>query len=945
MNCLNRVCWVFLVGCGLVLSERSVQAGEESASSTRLSAWRFTHGDLASAEASDFDDSAWSQVRVPHDWAIAGPFDPEEDGFAAKLPWKGVGWYRHEFTLDRPAGSRVYLDFDGVMAFPKVYINGKLAGEWDYGYTSFRVDATDHVNLHGKNVVAVRVDTTNHGTRWYPGAGIYRKVMLELRDPIQIAHWGVFVTTPEVSRESATVKAAVTIENHKTEPAKGQLRFTIVDSAGNEVSTKTIDAHLGAGKTELEYVTQISNPRLWDVLDPHLYALQTEVIVGGQTVDSQTTPFGIRTFEFTADDGFHLNGHRVQLYGVNLHHDHGSLGGAFYTRAMERQLEIMKEMGVNALRTSHNAPASEVLDLCDRMGILVWDECFDKWNHTADRVRGKPTHEEHGDRHLRSMILRDRNHPSVVLWSIGNEIPDDDEGVNPERVRMMADIVRKYDTTRPTAIGSCFPEQVAKGIYAGVDVVGWNYMRRYDKHRELIPEKPILYSESASALSSRGFYNVPFPETKTDYAPGFQISSYDLNAAPWSDVADAEFRLMQEDSFVAGEFVWTGFDYLGEPTPHNADAISSYFGIVDLCGIPKDRYWLYRSYWRPDETTVHILPHWNWPDHIGQMVPVFVYTNGDSAELFLNGKSLGRRTKGEVPARPTNFATDAKFTASSIQFGKEPDSVADGDFTTRWCASTHRVPQWLEVDLGEIKSIKCLLFELEKEAKYYGYVVKTSVDGENWTTLVAKRASNEPEWGGPKTSLHDVDVQARYVRIEFDELRGRAWASIRELGIFPEHVDSYYFDCTYDYRLRWNDVIYQPGELKVVAYKNGQEIGTAMMKTSGEPATLRLTPDRQELTASGDDLCYVLVEALDKEGVLCPLAENMIEFEVEGPAEIAGVGNGNPISLEPFQADHRQLFFGKGMLILRTREGTGGPIKITAKSAGLEPIAVEVIAK
>ncbi len=939
MNCLNRLCCAILFGFWVVLSSVAVQAAEES---TRLSDWRFTQGDPANAEATDFDDSAWSNVRVPHDWAIAGPFDPEEDGFAAKLPWKGEGWYRQEFTLDRPEGSRVYLDFDGVMAFPKVYINGKLAGDWDYGYTSFRVDATDHVNLKGKNVVAVHVDTTNHGTRWYPGAGIYRKVMLEVREPIHLAHWGVFVTTPEVSKESATVKAAITVENHNSAPTKGQLKFTILDPTGKKVSTTDADLELQVGETEFGYETNVVNPELWDVDHPHLYSLKTEVIVDGQTVDSQTTPFGIRTFEFTADDGFHLNGRRVQLYGVNLHHDHGPLGGAFNTRAMERQLEIMQEMGVNALRTSHNAPAREVLELCDRMGILVWDECFDKWNNTADRVDGKPTHEEHGERHLRSMILRDRNHPSVVLWSIGNEIPDDEEGVNPERVRMMANIVRKYDTTRPATIGSCFPEQVAKGIYEGVDVVGWNYMRRYDKHRELMPEKPIVYSESASALSSRGFYNLPFPETKTDYAPGLQVSSYDLNGAPWSDVADAEFRLMQDDKFVAGEFVWTGFDYLGEPTPHSADAISSYFGIVDLCGIPKDRYWLYRSHWRPEETTVHILPHWNWPDHVGKNVPVFVYTNGDSAELFLNGKSLGRRTKGEVPARPTNFATAAKFSASSSQPGKEPDYVADDDFTTRWCADAGTAGQWLEVDLGEIKPIKCLLLELEKEAKNYGYVVKTSVDGENWETLVTKPTSNQPEWGGPKTSPHDVDTQARYLRIEFDELSGRAWASICELGIFPEHVDSYYFDCTYDYRLRWNDVVYEPGELKVIAYKDGKEIGTATMKTAGEPAQVRLTPDRKELTASGDDLCYVLVEALGKEGVPCPLAENMIEFEVDGPAEIAGVGNGNPISLEPFQADHRQLFFGKAMLILRTQAGKAGPIKITAKSAGLTPTSVEV---
>ncbi len=926
----------------------------ESANSIRLTkGWRFALGDPAGAESSGFDDSSWSEVRVPHDWAIAGPFDPDEDGFAAKLPWKGVGWYRKEFMLDRAPGSRVYLDFDGVMAFPQVYINGKLAGEWDYGYTSFRVDATDFVNLRGKNVIAVRVDTTNHGTRWYPGAGIYRKVMLEVREPIHIAEWGVFVTTPEVTDDAATIRARATVENHTDKETEVGVVFSYRDPKGKSPGSKAQLIKIPAGGSkEVEFTEEIRDPKRWDVDHPYLYTLQTSVIPSTEyddkeidlqtAIDQVVTPFGIRTFEFTADDGFHLNGRRVQLYGVNLHHDHGPLGAAFYVRAMERQLEIMKEMGVNALRTSHNAPAPEVLELCDRMGIIVWDECFDKWNHTADRVLGKPSHEEHGERHLRSMVLRDRNHPSIVLWSIGNEIPDDREGVNPERVRMMADIVRKYDTTRPTTIGSCFPEHAAKGIHAGLDVVGWNYMRRYSSHRELTPEQPIIYSESASALSTRGFYDPELSETKTDYSPGLQVDSYDLNSASWSDIADQEFRLMREDSFVAGEFVWTGFDYLGEPTPYSREAKSSYFGIVDLSGIPKDRYWLYRSHWRPDVTTVHILPHWNWSERIGQNVPVFVYTNGDSAELFLNGKSLGRRTKGEVPKRPLNFAANRPLVTSTSEAGNEPSHACDGDYSTRWCAESDDPVQWLEVDLGELQPVKCVLIEFEKEAKNYGYVVKASQDGENWTAVATKKVSREPQWGGPSTAIHDTDVEARFVRIEFEELGRHTWASIREFGVYPERANSAYYDCTYDYRLRWDDVIYEPGELKAVAYADGNEIGTTVMKTAGEPAQLRLTPDRTELTASGDDLCYLLVEALDEDGVLCPLAENRINFKVEGPGEIAGVDNGNPISIEPFQADYRQLFFGKAMLVVRTHEGEEGTIKISAESAGLASTTVEV---
>jgi hypothetical protein len=936
-----RATWLLAVL--VCLSTVGSAAAAEGPASERLKEWRFSKGDPAGAEADDFDDSAWTEVRVPHDWAIAGPFDPQQrDGSQGKLPWKGTGWYRKEFTLDRPAGTRVYLDFDGVMAFPQVYVNGKLAGEWDYGYTSFRVDATDHVNLKGKNVVAVRVDTTKHGTRWYPGAGIYRKVMLEVREPVHIGHWGIYVTTPEVTEGSATVAAEVSINNHRGATVPAKVSFTLTDPTDKEVATATVDGELAQGESTRKASLKLSNPQRWDVDHPHLYSLKTEIVVDGKVVDSQVTPFGIRTFKFTADDGFHLNGRRVQLYGVNLHHDHGPLGAAFYTRAMERQLEIMKDMGVNALRTSHNAPAPEVLELCDRMGIIVWDECFDKWNHTADRFRGKPSHEEHGERHLTSMVLRDRNHPSIVLWSIGNEIPDDREGVNPERVKMMADIVRKYDLTRPVTIGSCFPDQVAKGIYESLDVVGWNYLRRYASHRELMPEKPIVYSESASALSTRGFFNLPLPTTKTDYAPGLQVSSYDMNAAAWSDIPDAEFRLMKEDSFVAGEFVWTGFDYIGEPTPYTNDARSSYFGIVDLAGIPKDRYWLYRSYWRSEAETVHIVPHWNWPDHVGKNVPVFVYTSGDSAELFLNGQSLGRRTKGEMPERPVNFALGGKFKASSTQPGNDAEHACDDTFATRWCADSDDPVQWLEVDLRESRPLKCVVIEFEREAKNYGYTVESSLDGENWSVLMVKEASREPQWGGPSASIHDVDQQARFVRIEFNDLRGSSWASIREFGVYSERAESSYYDCTYDYRLRWNDVVYEPGELKVVAYDGDKEIGTAVMKTAGEPAQIHLTPDRTKLTASGDDLCYVTVEALDKDGTVCPLAENKIDFKVEGPGEIAGVCNGSPTSFEPFQADYRKLFFGKAMLVIRTHEGEPGEIKITASTEGLKDATVSV---
>lgn len=783
--------------------------------------WRFSPGEQPEqARQLGFDDSAWQTVRLPHDWAIAGPFDPNENGYAAKLPWKGVGWYRKVFTLDADdAGKRVYLDFDGVMAFPKVYVNGRLAGEWDYGYMSFRVDATPFVEFDGKNVVAVQADTRRHGTRWYPGAGIYRKVVTTICSPVHLAHWGTFVTTPEVTDESATVRVRSRIENNRDKDADVTMRVELLDPEQQTVATDATGGHIPAGgSADLTRLLRVKNPQRWDTTSPKLYTLKVAVCVKGNLVDTDKTTFGIRTFKFTADDGFHLNGRRVQLYGVNLHHGHGPLGAAFYERATERQLESMRDMGCNAVRTSHNPPAPELLDLCDRMGLVVWDECFDKWAATADRVDDQPL-AEYAEKQIRNFVRRDRNHPSVVVWSIGNEIgnqPGATEGKSPERVKFMSDFVRKYDPTRPVGMGCHIPATVDRPILDALDLTGWNYSRRYTSYRQKYPDKPIVYSESASALSTRGFYELPLPQNKTDYSKQLQANSYDHNSAPWADIPDVEFDLMERDSFVAGEFVWTGFDYLGEPTPFKQQARSSYFGMVDLCGIAKDRYYLYRSYWRPKETTVHILPHWNWPDRVGENVPVYVYTNGDTAELFLNGSSLGRRTKTTRPEMPTNFA----------------------------------------------------------QAK------------------PASAGSQEPEL--------------------------------------------YYYVVMDKYRLCWKDVVYEPGELKAVAYKDGRKIGEAVMRTAGAPAAIRLSPDTRQLSATGEDLCYILVEAVDQKQTVCPLADDMVHFDVEGPAEIAGVGNGNPLSLEPFQADYRKLFYGKAMLILRTLEGRTGRIEVTARADGLK---------
>ncbi len=904
--------------------------------------WRFAKGNQDGAEKADFDDSAWQAVRLPHDWAIAGPFNPDENGYAGKLPWRGEGWYRKVFALDNAAsGSRVYFDFDGVMAFPKVYVNGQLAGQWDYGYMSFRVDATPYVKFGESNVIAVYMDTRNHGTRWYPGAGIYRKVTMTTCKPVHVAHWGTVVTTPRVGDSSATVRVRSTIENHLDTQAQAAVEIALLDPAGNFVTTGLKESQIAipaGGVGEFDQSFALDNPQRWDIATPKLYTTKVIVRVGGEVMDRDVVTFGVRTFEFTANDGFRLNGPRVQLFGVNLHHDHGPLGAAFYTRAMERQLEIMQDMGVNSLRTSHNPPSPEVLDLCDRMGIVVWDEAFDKWDGTADRVRDQPPLDEYGEKQIRNLVMRDRNHPSVVVWSIGNEIGGGGRsGVTPERVKFMSDFVRKYDPTRPVGMGCHIPEMARQPSFDALDLTGWNYMRRYAIYRERYPDKPIIYSESASALSTRGFYELPLPNRKNEYSSQLQVNSYDLNAADWSDIPDVEFKLMKDDAFVAGEMVWTGFDYLGEPTPFSQEAKSSYFGIVDLVGIPKDRFYLYRSYWRPDATTVHILPHWNWPDRVGQQVPVFVYTNGDSAELFLNGKSLGRRQKGVVPAGPPNFAKGKPATASSSQDGHPAQHANDAAKDSRWCAASADPNQWWQVDLGEAQMIRYLSIEFEREEKNYGYEMKVSDDASTWQTIVTKSTSRNPRWGGPTQIFHDVDAQARYLRIQFTATQDNAWASIREFAAYPERAESDYYAPTYAYRLRWNGVVYQPGELKAVAYKDGKQIGEAVMRTAGAPARIRLTPDRKELAATGEDLCYILVEALDDKGTLCPLADNLICFKVDGPAEIAGAGNGNPLSIEPFQADYRKLFYGKAMLILRTKPGLAGQVKVTASSDGLTP--------
>ncbi len=774
---------------------------------TLQTGWKFAKGSNEKAAQIKFDDSKWQDITVPHDWAIGEPTTIDGNGDTGKLPWKGEGWYRK--SLDIPAawsGKNIILIFDGILSFPEIYLNGQLAGKWDYGYNSFYLDVTKLVNFKGKNFLAIHADTREHDSRWYPGAGIYRKIQMVAVDPLHVQVWGTQITTPVIKPNFAEVRIMNTVVNNSsTSEEKIKVETIILNPKGVEIAKKeVVESIPSGGKKEMETTLGLTDPQRWDLQHPVLYQVKTNVYKGDVLVDSSLSPFGIRSIRITPDHGLYLNDQRVALKGVNLHHDQGPLGAAFYPRAMERQIEIMKSMGCNAIRTSHNMAAPELYELCDKMGMLVFDEAFDKYDKKAD-ILETTDFEEFAQRNIKNFVERDRNHPCVFIWSVGNEMADVQYNTNNgfHRLQTMINYVRKYDPTRPVTMACDNLNSAIGRHFDFYDVHSWNYGRRYSLARQMEPNKAVIVSESGSTVSTRGFYELPLPVKRSEFTPSPQVSSYDLNVPEWADLPDEDFMWAQDEEYVAGEFVWTGFDYLGEPTPYgngwtkshglsDKDASrSSYFGIVDLCGIPKDRYYLYKSYWKPEETTVHILPHWNWNSGKVDKVPVFVYTNGDCAELFLNGKSLGKKCKS-------------------------PNSLK----------STER------------------------------------------------------------------------------------------------------------FRLMWNDVPYQPGELKAVAYKEGEKIGEEVLKTAGEPYQIRLTADRTKIKADGMDLSYVLVEAVDKDGNVCPLADNKIELSVNGAGRIAGVGNGNPQSFDSFQANNMKLFYGKAMVIL----GSGfekGDVSLTATSGGL----------
>lgn len=608
--------------------------------------WKFHKGDVAGAAEVGFDDRAWSSVDLPHDWSIAGPFNknnPSGSG-GGYLPG-GIGWYRKTFSM--PAsdeGKSVRIQFDGVYMNSEVWINGHYLGKRPYGYSSFQYELSPYLEYGmGENILAVRVDNSQQpNSRWYSGSGIYRHVWLTVTDQVHVGQWGTYVTTPEASREKASVRIETLVQNDTRTLKEVTLTTTLVDSKGRIIASDDKSFEIqNAEMHEFTQQLQVDNPHLWSTEDPYLYTVYSEVKDAGRMVDNYQTPVGIRTFRFDPDKGFFLNGDPLKMQGVCLHHDLGPLGAAAYDRAIKRQLEIMKSMGCNAIRTSHNPPAPQLLDYADRMGFLVMDEAFDEWKRPKRPYGYHLYFDDWALTDLQDLVRRDRNHPSVILWSAGNEIPEQRDTSGTSILKTLVERFHQLDPTRPVTSGLNHPEGAdASGFADQLDVVGINYhLGVYEQEHQKYPQRKLVASETASALETRGIYHMP-ADSLIYRTPDMYCSSYDNCWVPWGSSAEAAWRASAENDYIAGEFVWTGIDYIGEPTPYPWPARSSYFGIVDLAGFPKDAYYLYQSQWT-DQTVLHLLPHWNWEDRAGQTIPVWAYTSCDSVELSLNGTSLG----------------------------------------------------------------------------------------------------------------------------------------------------------------------------------------------------------------------------------------------------------------------------------------------------------------
>ena len=801
---------VFIIAFGLCLNLKSETIRYQAQLDKD---WKFAKGDFDKAFQTDFEDRNWETVTIPHDWAIYGPFDREHDlqavavtqnfekkatvktGRTGGLPYTGVGWYRRSFDVENyTPDKRVSLLFDGAMSEARIYVNGKEACFWPNGYNSFHVDITDFLTEDGKkNQLAVRLENKPQSSRWYPGAGLYRNVHLIVTNEVHVPVWGTYITTPHVSTEFASVHLQTKIQNIGDHNV--QIKTEIYSPEGVMVAQKDDTRKINHNRPfEQNFI--VDAPKMWSPETPSLYKAVSKIYIEGKLVDEYTTRFGIRTIEIIADKGFYLNGVHRKFQGVCNHHDLGPLGAAVNTAALRRQLTLLKDMGCDAIRTAHNMPAPELVELCDEMGFMMMIEPFDEWEIAKCKNGYHRFFNEWAEKDMVNMLHNYRNHPCVVMWSIGNEVPTQCSSEGYKVASFLQDICHREDPTRPV---TCGMDQVTcvldNGFAAMIDVPGLNYRaHRYQETYDRLPQNIVLGSETASTVSSRGVYKFPAEKKADAKYEDHQSSSYDLEYCSWANLPDDDFALADDHNWTIGQFVWTGFDYLGEPSPYDTDAWpshSSVFGIIDLASIPKDRYYLYRSLWNKTDNTLHVLPHWTWEGREGEITPVFVYTNYDSAELFVNGKSYGKKSK-----------------------------------------------------------------------------------------------SNET-------------LQHRY-------------------------------------RLMWMDVVYEPGEVRVVGYdKNGKAVEEKTIRTAGKAHHLELIADRTEITADGKDLAYVTVRVVDKDGNLCPHDNRLVNFSVKGAGKYRAAANGDATCLDLFHQPQMHAFNGQLTVILQAKD-LPGTLTLDVKAKGLK---------
>lgn len=778
---------------------------------------------LASAQRTTLNLKTWqfsrdsinySPVTVPHDWAINGPFDKkwdlqnvaivqngetektEKSGRSGALPWIGRGFYKTTVDLKKLPKTAV-LEFDGAMSDPHVYINGKLAGHWAYGYNAFRVDAAPYLKK-GKNEISVSLDNREESSRWYPGGGLYRPVQLVTNaDAATINQWGCYFRTESIADGKAEISICTNINNvDKTLSVECQL----VDATGKVVAQYKYGDFDAQGNV-LKKLT-VDNAQLWSPESPYLYKLVTRLYRNNKLVDQVQQKVGIRTVRVAQYDGFQLNGVTRKIKGVCLHHDLGPLGAAVNKAALIRQIRTMKEMGCDAIRTAHNMPSTWQMEICDSMGMMVMAESFDMWIYPKCKNGYALNFKEWADKDIENLVLNHRNHPSIVMWSIGNEIPEQWSEEGRRIAEHLQNLCHKFDPTRPVTQGMDRAEAALKSGFAQVmDVPGFNYrVHKYDKNIRQLPKGFLLGSETASTVSSRGVYKFPVEASHSKtYADG-QCSSYDVEYCPWSNLPDDDWQMQDDRDYTIGEFVWTGYDYLGEPSPYDEywPSRSSYFGICDLAGLPKDRYWLYRSHWRKDDATLHVLPHWTFPERVGETTPVYCYTSWPSAELFVNGKSQGRIVKN------------------------------------------------------------------------------------------------------PGTRLDR-------------------------------------------YRLRWNNVKYEPGEIKVVAYDyDGTPRGEQVVRTAVAPARIVLKADRNRISSKGEDLSFVTVSVVDKNGTPCPTATNKMKFEVSGAGKYRAACNGDATSLVAFNSTEMPLFSGELVVVVEGLKRGTAMLSVSADGLPTAKLPIEV---